>query len=88
MLEGLEVEAGAGGAGLEGDRYLQYPVMLERALMEGSYDKVWEATRREGGAPGEEFGVFSEVSRNLGLSRARVGTSAWVLHVQELLSPC
>ncbi|MCJ1375820.1 regulatory particle non-ATPase, partial [Loxospora ochrophaea] len=61
VLEGLEVEAGAGGAGLEGDRYLQYPVMLERALMEGSYDKVWEATRREGGAPGEEFGVFSEV---------------------------
>lgn len=61
MLEGLEVEKGGGaGAGLEEDRFIGYPVKLERWLMEGSYDRVWAATKREG-VPGEEFGVFSEV---------------------------
>ncbi len=29
--------------------------------MEGSYDRVWRATKREG-VPSEEYGVFSEVS--------------------------
>lgn len=65
MLEGLEVEKGGGGGGgaggLEEDRFIGYPVKLERWLMEGSYDRVWAATKREG-VPGEEFGVFSEVS--------------------------
>ncbi|KAL8870016.1 MAG: hypothetical protein Q9174_003842, partial [Haloplaca sp. 1 TL-2023] len=42
------------------DEYLSYPVKLERWLMEGSYDRVWGATKREG-VPSEEFGVFSEV---------------------------
>ncbi|MCJ1259950.1 regulatory particle non-ATPase [Lignoscripta atroalba] len=67
LLEGLEVEAASGGAnnkgqgqGLEGDRFIQYPVMLEQWLMEGSYDRVWAATKREG-VPSEEFGVFTEV---------------------------
>ncbi|KAM0805497.1 SAC3/GANP/Nin1/mts3/eIF-3 p25 family-domain-containing protein [Usnea florida] len=61
VLEGLEVEKGGrGGAGLEEDVYIGYPVKLERWLMEGSYDRVWGATKREG-VPGEEFGVFSEV---------------------------
>ena len=58
LLEGLEVEAQ--GKGLEGDVFLQYPVMLEQWLMEGAYDRVWGATKREG-VPSEEFGVFSEV---------------------------
>lgn len=49
------------GPGLEADKYIGYPVKLERWLMEGSYDRVWGATKREG-VPGEEFGVFSEVS--------------------------
>jgi len=61
VLEGLEVEfAAAGKAGLEEDRFIGYPVKLERWLMEGSYDRVWKATGRES-VPGEEFGVFSEV---------------------------
>lgn len=61
VLEGLEVEMGGStGAGLEEDKYIGYPVKLERWLMEGSYDRVWGATKREG-VPGEEFGVFSEV---------------------------
>ena len=59
LLEGLEVEA-QGSGGLEGDQFLQYPVMLEQWLMEGAYDRVWSATKGEG-VPSEEFGVFSEV---------------------------
>lgn len=60
VLEGLEVEEAGKGGGLEKDEFIQYPVKLERWLMEGSYDRVWGATKREG-APSEEFGVFSEV---------------------------
>ena len=66
VLEGLEVALGgkaagsAQGPGLEADKFIGYPVKLERWLMEGSYDRVWAATKREG-VPGEEFGVFSEV---------------------------
>ena len=57
VLEGLEGEA---KDGLDGDQYVRYPVMLEQWLMEGAYDRVWGATKREG-VPSEEFGVFSEV---------------------------
>lgn len=59
-LEGLEMRAGVNGADVEGDRYLSYPVKLERWLMEGSYDQVWKAmASRE--VPSEEYGIFSEV---------------------------
>jgi 26S proteasome regulatory subunit N12 len=60
-LEGLELRAGDAGVGaVEGDRYLGYPIKLERWLMEGSYDLVWKAmASRE--VPSEEYGVFSEV---------------------------
>lgn len=61
VLEGLEVEQAGKGQGLEGDEFISYPVKLERWLMEGSYDRVWGATKREG-VPSEEYGVFSEVS--------------------------
>ncbi len=69
MLEGLEVEGSANeesmeveidGEARDGDQYIQYPIKLERWLMEGSYDRVWGATKREG-VPSEEFGEFSEV---------------------------
>ncbi|KAL7619947.1 regulatory particle non-ATPase [Parahypoxylon ruwenzoriense] len=51
-------EAGAGD--IERDRFLGYPVKLERWLMEGSYDRVWKAMKsRE--VPSEEYGVFSEI---------------------------
>ena len=63
MLEGLETEIGSTkGKGLETDKFIGYPVKLERWLMEGSYDRVWKAVGREE-VPNEEFGVFSEVSR-------------------------
>ncbi len=79
VLEGLEVEKGgsaAGGAGLEEDRFIGYPVKLERWLMEGSYDRVWGATKREG-VPGEEFGVFSEV----GVVHCSLGPRLWLTSV-------
>ena len=63
VLEGLETEIGsADGKGLEEDKFIGYPVKLERWLMEGSYDRVWKAVGG-GGVPSEEFGVFSEVCR-------------------------
>ncbi|KAL8912244.1 MAG: hypothetical protein Q9171_002699 [Xanthocarpia ochracea] len=60
VLEGLEAGQPAEGKGLERDEFISYPVKLERWLMEGSYDRVWGATKREG-VPSEEYGVFSEV---------------------------
>lgn len=60
VLEGLELSSGK--EQIEKDRYIQYPVRLEQALMEGSYDKVWGETKGER-VPSEEFGVFSEVRR-------------------------
>ena len=56
-----EEEATASGKGREGARgFVEYPIKLERWLMEGAYDRVWAATKREG-VPSEEFAVFSEV---------------------------
>jgi 26S proteasome regulatory subunit N12 len=61
LLETLEVAAAqAGGKGLEEDIFIQYPIRLEQALMEGSYDRVWGETKSER-VPSEEFGMFSEV---------------------------
>ena len=58
LLEALEVSEDA--RALEEDVFIQYPVKLEQWLMEGSYDKVWGATKSER-VPSEEYGVFSEV---------------------------
>lgn len=64
-LESLSTREGGGGSvDVEGDRFLGYPIRLERWLMEGSYDRVWKAMKsRE--VPSEEFGVFSEVSGDM-----------------------
>ncbi|KAF7185623.1 26S proteasome regulatory subunit rpn12 [Pseudocercospora fuligena] len=58
VLEGLQ--ASSGKEQIEKDEFIQYPVRLEQALMEGSYDKVWGETKGER-VPSAEFGVFSEV---------------------------
>ncbi|KAK7738427.1 regulatory particle non-ATPase [Diatrype stigma] len=51
---------GSGTVEIENDRFLGYPIKLERWLMEGSYDRVWKAMKsRE--VPSEEYGVFSEI---------------------------
>ncbi|KAK3320003.1 SAC3/GANP/Nin1/mts3/eIF-3 p25 family-domain-containing protein [Cercophora scortea] len=55
-----DAAAGGNGASIEGDRYLGYPIRLERWLMEGSYDRVWKAMKK-GEVPCEEYGVFSEI---------------------------
>ena len=60
VLEGLEMSSGK--AQIEKEEFIQYPVRLEQALMEGSYDKVWGETKGER-VPSDEFGVFSEVCR-------------------------
>ena len=65
-LEGLEmrgVQTGSPG-GEDGDRFLMYPVRLERWLMEGSYDQVWRAMSKAE-YPSEEFSVFHDVSSHL-----------------------
>ncbi|KAK1830511.1 SAC3/GANP/Nin1/mts3/eIF-3 p25 family-domain-containing protein [Podospora conica] len=59
-LEGL---SSAGSKAPEEDDYLGYPIRLERWLMEGSYDRVWQAVSGKGKemkVPCEEFGVFSD----------------------------
>jgi len=57
----LEVLSTAGTVDAERDRYLGYPIRLERWLMEGSYDRVWKGMKK-GEVPCEEYGVFSDVS--------------------------
>ncbi|ORY67203.1 SAC3/GANP/Nin1/mts3/eIF-3 p25 family-domain-containing protein [Pseudomassariella vexata] len=59
-LEALSTAEGGNSEGIEGDRYLGYPIKLERWLMEGSYDRVWKAMKK-GEVPSEEYGVFSEI---------------------------
>lgn len=60
-LEALSTREGGGGSvDVEGDRFLGYPIRLERWLMEGSYDRVWKSMKsRE--VPSEEYAVFSEI---------------------------
>ena len=52
---------------LEDDEFIQYPIRLEQALMEGSYDRVWGETKDER-VPSEEYKVFSKVSGELHFS--------------------
>ncbi|RPB23626.1 hypothetical protein L211DRAFT_786397 [Terfezia boudieri ATCC MYA-4762] len=47
----------------EQDPYIKYPVMLERWLMEGSYDKVWNATKSSE-VPSEEYSIFTRILVN------------------------
>jgi len=63
LLEGLE-SSEEGKEAVEKDEFVRYPVRLEQALMEGSYDKVWSEMKGER-VPSEEFAIFSEVSHEL-----------------------
>ncbi|KAH0609433.1 uncharacterized protein H6S33_012919 [Morchella sextelata] len=45
---------------MEKDPFVRHPIMLERWLMEGSYDKVWNATKSSQ-MPSEEYALFSQV---------------------------
>ena len=46
LLEGLE-NSEEGKEVVEKDEFVRYPVRLEQALMEGSYDKVWSEMKSE-----------------------------------------
>ncbi|KAG9251672.1 SAC3/GANP/Nin1/mts3/eIF-3 p25 family-domain-containing protein [Emericellopsis atlantica] len=61
-LESLANREGGGGD-VEGDKYLGYPIRLERWLMEGSYDRVWKAMKSSE-VPCDEYSVFSEILKN------------------------
>lgn len=64
-LESLANRDGGGDSGdAENDRYLGYPIRLERWLMEGSYDRVWKAMKSSE-VPCDEYSVFSEVGQRL-----------------------
>jgi 26S proteasome regulatory subunit N12 len=70
LLESLIVaEQASGSAAVEEDPFIKYPIELERSLMEGSYDQVWRKTSGRD-VPGEEFGLFSDVSLSLAISHA------------------
>lgn len=76
-LEALSATRGQQLGEVEGDRYLGYPIRLERWLMEGSYDRVWKAMKK-GEVPCEEFGVFSEVCFPLPFS-VTMKDDGWVI---------
>ncbi|KAG9246002.1 SAC3/GANP/Nin1/mts3/eIF-3 p25 family-domain-containing protein [Calycina marina] len=59
-LEGLECRNVSGEKRVVEDKFLGYPIKLERWLMEGSYDLVWKAMA-SGEVPCEEYSVFSEI---------------------------
>lgn len=44
----------------ENDKYLQYPVKLERWLMEGAYDKAWQAVTEKSQFPAPEFAILTQ----------------------------
>jgi hypothetical protein len=69
LLEALEVDRTEGeDEEDEEDEYIRYPVRLERALMEGSYDRVWGETKGER-VPDKEFAIFSQVCGFAGSTR-------------------
>lgn len=63
-LESFGTTAGGNGGkdfGLtETDPFLRYSVLLERWLMEGSYDKVWKAITQSSQVPAPEFAILAE----------------------------
>lgn len=80
-LESLENREGGGGD-VESDRYLGYPIRLERWLMEGSYDRVWKAMKSSE-VPCDEYSVFSEVCLHIDSNSAQVANTNSVVDPQE-----
>lgn len=48
----------------ESDKFLSYPVRLERWLMEGAYDKTWKAVTDSSQYPAPEFLLLMKSSNN------------------------
>lgn len=87
VLEGLEMSSG--DEKMERNEFIQYPVRLEQALMEGSYDKVWGETKGER-VPSEEFAVFSEVSTTKppSLSRSNMQQQVLIDTIRSEIASC
>ncbi|KAJ6788922.1 hypothetical protein PWT90_00133 [Aphanocladium album] len=84
-LESLANRDGGGTAGdVEGDRYLGYPIRLERWLMEGSYDRVWKAMKSSE-VPCDEYSVFSEIRSEIASSSERAYPSLPISSTKSLL---
>ncbi|KAF3992245.1 hypothetical protein FT663_01236 [Candidozyma haemuli var. vulneris] len=49
---------------VEKDKYLNYPIDLERNLMEGNYIKIWKLLQNEGSLPSKEFHLFTQTLIN------------------------
>lgn len=75
---------------VESDQYLRYPVLLERWLMEGSYDKVWKAITQSSQVPSPEFAIFAEtlirtVRDEIALSAESAYTSLPIANARHVL---
>lgn len=46
------------------DKYLNYPIDLERNLMEGNYIKIWKLLQHEDSLPCKEFHLFTQTLIN------------------------
>lgn len=76
--------------GVEVDRYLSYPLLLERWLMEGAYDKAWQAVTQESQAPAPEFAILakfmrSTIQREIAQCAERAYTSLPIANARHLL---
>lgn len=74
----------------ETDPYLKYSVLLERWLMEGSYDKVWKAITQQSQVPAPEFAILAEtliftVRDEIALSAEHAYTSLPIANARHLL---
>lgn len=53
-LESLDFEL------IENDKFLSFPIKLERWIMEGAYDRVWKAITNKDAVPSAEFQCFAD----------------------------
>lgn len=49
---------------IENDKYLQFPINLEKSLMEGNYIKIWKLLNNEDNLPCQEFKIFIDTLMN------------------------
>ena len=74
----------------ETDPFLRYSVLLERWLMEGSYDKVWKAITQPSQVPAPEFAILAEtliftVRDEIALSAEHAYTSLPIANARHVL---
>lgn len=60
----LEIIYSSDSYDTDADKFLQFPINLERNLMEGNYIKIWKLLREEKNLPCKEFGHFIDTLIN------------------------